>query len=376
MRGRLTKLLSIMVIGGMAVGLAACGSETADTSGTASTEAESSDSDAAADTGLEIGIVVKTATNAHFQDMAYGAVLAGYDLGITVRVDNTTTEADVEGQVTKIENMVSAGMDAVILTPNESSGVSNAVMAAYDAGIPFVTVDTTIDNIWGDDWKEYIPNFIGEDYEAVAYDLAKAVCEKMEGEGNVVIIRGVDAASSSIARTAGIERAIAEYDGITVVESQSANYDQDTAVTTVADIIQAHPDVDAVICCSDLMAMGAVTALEENGYDVSPDGTIVAGIDGNVLALQSIADGEMYATAYDYTILQGYLAVEQAYALIQGEEVLEETLVPDVLITKDNVNDHLSHGEEVAAWTMGAQLESVSDDEREYLNEALALMEE
>lgn len=42
-------------------------------------------------------------------------------------------------------------------------------------------------------------------------------------------------ASSSQQRTAGMERAIGEYEGITVVESQSANYDQDTAAATMAE---------------------------------------------------------------------------------------------------------------------------------------------
>ena len=80
-------------------------------------------------------------------------MLAGQDLGISVRVDNTTTETDIEGHVTKIENMISAGVDAVILTANDSNGVSGAVNAAHDAGIPFVTADTEITNVWGDDVK-------------------------------------------------------------------------------------------------------------------------------------------------------------------------------------------------------------------------------
>ena len=79
----------------------------------AKTESKNSD--------ISVGIVVKTASNAHFQDIAYGAMLAGKDLGITVKVDNTATESDVDGQITKCENMISSGVDALILTPNDSS---------------------------------------------------------------------------------------------------------------------------------------------------------------------------------------------------------------------------------------------------------------
>ncbi|MCD7980719.1 MAG: sugar ABC transporter substrate-binding protein [Clostridiales bacterium] len=380
MKKRMAKILSIAVVGAMALSLAACGSSTSDsstgdTSAADETDSTASDSTAAADTDLTIGIVVKTATNAHFQDIAYGAVLAGQELGIEVRVDNTTTESDVDGQVTKCENMISAGVDALILTANDSDGVSGAVDAAHDAGIPFVTVDTEITNVWGDEIDDYMPAYIGVDHEEMAYNLAITMFEAVGGEGNLVILRGVDAASSSIERTAGFKRALEEYPDITLVAEQSASYDQDTATTTMSDIIQANSDIDVVLCCNDLMAVGAITALEENGMTVGEDGVLVAGIDGNLLALQSIDEGKMYATAYDWSILQGYYAVYQAYDLINGTDSSEweyqanfeddvyslYTFTPDTIVTGENIDEYLPHGEELAEWTMGTDVESVSD---------------
>ncbi len=364
MKKRFAKLAALTLVGAMALSMAACGNET--TEEKTSAPQENADNKTA-DSDVTIGIVVKTATNAHFQDIAYGAMLAGNDLGITVKVDNTATESDVDGQITKCENMISSGIDALILTPNDSDGVAQAVEAAHDAGIPFVTVDTEITNDWGDDVKEYMPNYIGVDHEQMAYELACQVFEKLGGNGNVVVLRGNDAASSSQERTAGFERAIAEYDGIVELDSQSADYDQDTAQTTMADIIQAHSDIDAVLCCNDLMAVGACNALEENNIDVSPDGVLVVGIDGNVIAFESIADGKMYASAYDWSILQGYYAVQQAYALINGEEVPEITNTPSTIVDASNVADHLPHGTELAEWKMGSAISEVSDFMRSYI---------
>ncbi len=377
MKKRMTRILSAALIGTVALGLTACGSSgnpsSASKPGTASAGTDSASggsSDAAAEAGsdISIGIVVKTASNAHFQDIAYGAVLAGKDLGIEVRVDNTATEADVDGQITKCENMISAGVDALILTANDSDGVSAAVDAAHDAGIPFVTVDTEITNVWGDGVSEYLPNYIGVDHTEMAYRLAKQVLDEIGGSGRVVILRGVDAASSSQERTAGFERAIAEYDGVTLVQSQSAGYDQDTATTTMADIIQASRDIDAVLCCNDLMAVGAATAFEENGITVGgEDGVVIAGIDGNYIALQSIEEGKLYASAYDWSLLQGYDAVMQAFDLILGNEVPAETFTPDTIITIENVDEFLPHGEEVDSWSMGSAIREVSDYMRGFL---------
>lgn len=358
------KILSVALVGVMALGLVACGNdEPATNNGSASNEAESD---------ITVGIVVKTATNAHFQDIAYGAALAGKDLGVEVLIDNTATEADIEGQITKCEDMITKGVDALILTANDSKGVATAVEAAHDNDVKFVTVDTEIMNVWGDDVVEYMPNYIGVDHTLMAYEMAKQIFDSIGGEGNVIILRGVDAASSSQERTAGFEKAIAEYPNITLVESQSANFDQETAQTTMGDILQAQKDVDVVLCCNDLMAVGAVNALKENNFTVGgEDGVIVAGIDGNVIALESIAAGEIYASAYDWSILQGYYAVQQAVALVKGEEVPAETWTPDTIITADNVAEFLPHGQELAQWTMGSKLTDVSDDMYAFLQKGI-----
>lgn len=131
----------------------------------------------------------------------------------------------------------------------------------------------------------------------------------------------------------------------------------------MSDIIQAHTSesIDAVICLNDLMAVGVITALEENGLVAGEDGTIVVGLDGNLVALQQVEEGKLYADSYDYAILQGYYAVMQAYALIQGEEVPEITYSPDVLVTQENVDEYMDHAEELSAWSMSGTIDEIPD---------------
>lgn len=357
------------LVAALVFSMTGCGETKSSTNNAGSSKGESSD--------LSIGIIVKTATNAHFHDIAYGACVAGKELGIDIRVDNTTSEVDTEGQITLVENMITAGVDAVIVTPNDSDGMSSAVEAAHSAGIPFVTADTHITNIWGDQEYEYIPNFVGAENSEISYNLACNVFDAMGGEGNVVILRGIDAVSSSHERTSGFEKAISEYPGITLIESQSANYSQADALSTMGDIIQAHKDIDAVLCCNDMMAVGACSALMENNIKVGTDGVLVAGIDGNIIALESIERGEMYATAYDWAILWGYLSVMQAYDLIQGKEVPATTMTQtDCVITAENLNDYMPHSLEVKEWGMNGQVTEVSDYMNEFIETGLAGVEQ
>lgn len=350
------KILSVAVVATLALGLVACGNEEG-----GSTPAGSNDA-GAAKSDISVGIVVKTATNPHFKDIAYGAVLAGKDLGVEVTVDNTNAESEIEAQITKCENMISAGVDGLILTANDSAGMTVAVESAYNAGVEFVTVDTLIDNVWGDKELEYMPTYLGVDHTVMAYNMAKQIFESIGGEGNVVILRGVDAASSSNERTAGFKKAVDEFPGITLVDENTGEYDQDKGQQVMADMLQKTKDIDVVLCCNDMMALGAITACEENNVTVGEGGTLIAGIDGGLLALQAIQNGKMCATAYDWSILQGYYAVERAVALINGEEVPVFTYTPDTIITAENVADFLPHAEELEQWTMGAELTTVSDD--------------
>lgn len=369
MKQRIMRALAIGVAGTMISGLAACGGVSAESKGSADTVDESD---------ISVGIVLKTATNERFQDNAYGAMMAGYDLGIEVKVDNTATESDVEGQITKCEDLISAGVKGLILTPNDSEGVSAAVQAAHDAEIPFITVDTKITNHWGEQESEYLPTYIGVDYKQEAYELAIKVFEELGGEGNVVMLRGIDAASSSKDRVEGFEQAIDEYENIHLVASQSADYDQDTACSTMSDIIQQGNEIDAVLCCNDLMALGSITALEENDIEVGgTDGVLVVGFDSlNMIALEYISSGKMYASVYDWPLLQGYYAVEYAYSLMQGEDVPDTLNMPCVIITKENVADYIPHAEELAEWQMGSSIEPIPDNMRSFLDVGLEIIGE
>ena len=374
------KQLSMILAGCMAVALAgslaACSSSSSsDTTTAAEGETTTAASSSADTSDINIGLVVKTATNAHFQDIAYGAAIAANELGVSLTTQNTTTESDVEGQITLCENLISSGADALILTANDSDGVAAAVDAAHDANVPFVTVDTEITNVWGDNVKEYMPDYIGVVHEEMAQNMAEiAINEAKDRFGednvNVIILEGVQAATSSQQRTAGFDAAI-ESSGVNLLISQSANFDQDTAQTTMGDFLQ-QPDyqkVNVVLCCNDLMAVGAMNALEENGYTVGgDDGIIVCGIDGNVLSLESINEGKIYGTAYDWSILQGYYAVYDAYNLITGAEAVpSETWTGYTAITSENIADYLEHGQELAKWTMGDPVTEVSDYMQNFL---------
>lgn len=119
---------------------------------------------------------------------------------------------------------------------------------------------------------------------------AKYLIEQIGGSGEVAIVEGKAGAVSGENRRDGAKAAFEEA-GLTIVESQPADWDRTKAYDVTTNYITAHPDLKAIYCCNDTMAMGAQEAVEASGKDIK-----VCGTDGNEDAIQSVADGKLTAT--------------------------------------------------------------------------------
>lgn len=287
----------------------------------------------------KIGVVVKTMGNPFFREIAYGAVEMGKELGVEVIPLATQKEGEIDEQIKICEDLINRGVDALVVTPQHSDGIVPAVEAARAAGIPFIAVDTNVNGI-------DVDCFVGMDNVEAGYIIGKMVCEKMGGEGNMVVLQGMAGASTSIERTEGYEKAVAEYPGITLVASQNADFQQDKAQQVMADILQAHQNIKGVLACGDLMALGAIVSLEEAGYKVGgDDGVIIGSYDISAPILQAVKDGTVYAEGYHWGKLYGAWGVEMALRKLRGEEIPSRVTSPHSEITIDNVDPFLAFAE-------------------------------
>lgn len=299
------------------------------------------DAEAADKPQYKIGVVIKTLGNPHFKGMALGAEKAGKDYGVEIIPMATQQEGQIAEQIQLIEDVISRGVDAVLVSPQTALGMASAVKTARDAGVVFVTMDTAIED-------EYVPISIGLDDVEAGYNVGTVVAEKIGKKGKVFLIQGLAGDASSIGRTEGVEKALAEYPNIEIVARQNADFMQDKAQEVVSDILQAQKEVDAVICLNDLMALGAITALEEMGYDVGPDGIIVTGFDGVLPALDSIKEGKMYLTEFLWEEYYGYWGVQACLKLLNGETVPERIKTPSSEITAENVDSVYEIAKEIS----------------------------
>jgi ribose transport system substrate-binding protein len=127
-----------------------------------------------------------------------------------------------------------------------------------------------------------------------------------------------------------------------MVAQQSADFDRAKALEVMESILQVHPDLDAVFCGNDAMAMGAYQALVAAGKDVDVK---VFGFDGADDVVRLIAEGKIAATGMQFPKTMARTAAEFADQWIRGQRAFQQKIPVAVeLVSGDNVDRYGDYG--------------------------------
>jgi ABC-type sugar transport system substrate-binding protein len=305
-----------------AILLAACG-------GASSPAGSASAAPAGGAKGKDATLIIKNLTNPFCFSIRDGgeAAAAKYGLNLTVlaplKADNN------EEQMQMVEQSIARQTDVLIMMPSDTNGIIPAIEKAFAANIPIIDLNT---RIGGEKvmWKTFVAI---ENYDA-GYTAVKKLCELMGGKGEIIIIEGVVGAQTSIDRVKGAHAALAEFPAIKLVAQQSGEYNRAKGMDVVQNLLQAHPNVNAIFACNDEMALGAVEAVEAAGKRGK---ILIAGIDANADARQAIKDGKMVLSLDGDPYMQGYSAVEAAAKVLSGEKVDERIVTEMGVVTKETL---------------------------------------
>lgn len=262
-----------------------------------------------------VALVVKTLNNPFFIEMQKGAEEAARKAGVTLLVQAAEREVDVERQMQIIENLIERKVSALCIAPSGSREIVPVIVKANKAGIPVLAVDTRVDEKALAAAGGRIETFIGSDNYDGGRIAGAFVAEKLGGRGNIAVLEGIPGHETGDARLRGFRDAIAKTPGIRIVASQPANWERDQGFNVCQNILQAHPGVQALFACNDLMALGATEAIAAAGKTGK---IIVVGFDAQPEARGAIQKGTMAATVAQFPARMGATAVEHAAKLLRG----------------------------------------------------------
>ncbi len=295
--------------------------------------------------------VFKTA----FEYMEKAAAEAkNYGIEVEIITKSGEVELDDATQIANIENLVQSGCDVIMISPSNTAAVTPAINAAKEAGVGVIVVNM-LEEIDGANVDAYIgfdnkvagkisgyaalnsmggPGVLNEGDEKPSpetyldlawWDNMYKDADLSNLKGKVAIIEGISGSMYSNQRVEGVREALALAPGVEEVQLLAADWERQKAVSAAENILQANPELDAIVAVSAEMEFGAISAVESAGRQ---DEVKVIGNDGTPESIEAIKAGKLTAETWHGFPEWGWYGVEIAVKLAYGEQV--EKLV-DVL---------------------------------------------
>ena len=250
--------------------------------------------------------------------------------------------ADADSQAQQIEQVISDKPDALVVLPQDGEALTPVAQKAEAAGIPVINVDRLFSQP-----DAATATILGDNYQ-IGTSAADYVTDQLKCKGNVVEIQGLAGISVTEERSKGFSDQLKKKcpgGGIEIVAKQPGDFNPDTGLKVMENILQAQDQIDAVFTHDDDMAQGVVQAIRNAGRE---DDMFLTGVGGSQDAMAQIKEGGLYRATFLYNPNMAASAVNMARLIALGEgfpelvppEVPRQIVVPAATVTKENVADY------------------------------------
>ena len=262
-------------------------------------------------------------------------------------------------QVQQIDSLVDAGIDLLIVAPNQVATISPAIDRAYDKGIPVIVFERKTNS------KKFTAFMSADNYE-MGHVMGEYIAQQLDGKGNVMEVMGLKGSSPAIERHKGFADAIKKYPGISIVATLQGDWTEESSYQATQQWLSQQsaansaPPIDYVFGQNDRMALGARRAL-------SPSRAKYCGIDGlpgNDGGIKLVSDSILDAT-YIYPT-HGDKLLQLALNILEGKPYNKENSLMSALVTRDNAHVLLMQDEEITRKT--GYIDHLHDIADEYLS--------
>ncbi|WP_067171882.1 substrate-binding domain-containing protein [Microtetraspora niveoalba] len=240
---------------------------------------------------------------------------------------------DVNTQASQMEQLVNAGVDAIVIAPVQADSLSPQIAQAKAKNIPVIAVNTSLK-----DTSSLAATVLPDDVAAGAQEMQQ-MADKLGGKGNIVVLQGPLASSPELDRTKGIMQTLAKYPDIKILAKDTANWNREEAVNKTKNWLSSFGDqLDGIVAENDDMALGALRALKEAGKTLP-----VVGIDGIQDGLQAVKNGELIGSSLQHGRVEMGAGLAVALKVVKKESVKKDNTYVMPAITPENVDKLLDH---------------------------------
>lgn len=281
-----------------------------------------------------IAVVISTLNNPWFVVLGDAAKARAIELGYDATVFDS--QNDTAKEAAHFENLIARGYQAVLFNPTDADGSVANVRKAKAAGVPVFCIDREINSTNAATAQLLSDNHSG--CVALGQHFVKVVGK----EGKYAELLGLVGDNNTFNRSKGFHSVVDRFPGLKMVAQQSADFDRAKALEVFESILHKDPDLVAVFCGNDAMAMGAYQALVGAG---KADRVKVFGFDGADDVVKLIAEKKIAATGMQFPKVMAAKAAEFADEYLRGRRDFQQKIPVKVeLVTPENVGSYGDYG--------------------------------
>jgi ribose transport system substrate-binding protein len=247
------------------------------------------------------------------------------DLKITIK-----TAANAGEQANQLQDLVTASkINALVVFPFESAALTKPVAQVKGKGVYVTVVDRGLTDTSAQD------AYVAGDNTAFGKIPAEYLAKALGGKGNVVALRGI-ATTLDNERMDAFNGVLKNHPDIKLLDAKYGNWNRDDAFKVMQDFLTRFKQIDAVWAADDDMAVGVLKAIDQAKRT---DIRIVFGGAGAKGMVKTLIDGKdpRIQANVSYSPKFIYDAIKlTAEARLKNEKLPATTIIPSVLITKEN----------------------------------------
>lgn len=280
---------------------------------------------------LKVAFIPGIASDPFFLAMEKGARAAADKLGVELVWQGSASEYSPQSQMPFVDAALADDIDALILVPTDPDSLQPAVVRAEAAGIPVITVDTTVSD------QAYLTSHITGDNVDGGRQAARTLAGQIGGEGKVFIMSGSPGATTNTLREQGFrEELAANFPKIEIVGREYANSQPATATSAVNTVLLNHPDLAGIFAIDGTSGTGTIAALRNSN---AVGKVKLVGYDAYKAQVDALQEGVFTALVAQQPAKEAELALEYAKAKVTGEgadKIEKSVVIPNVVMTREN----------------------------------------
>ncbi len=279
---------------------------------------------------LTIAVIPKGMTHEFWKSIHAGAIQAAREVGVEILWKGPQKEDDRAQQITVVEDVISRGVDGIVLAPLDDRALVRPVQEAMRGNIPVIIIDSGLQG------KDYV-SFIATDNYRGGVLAAKRMGELLEGRGRIFLIRYQEGSASTTERERGfLETVVKDFPGLALLaKDQYAGSTTESAYQLAENLLSRYPDVDGIFCPNESSTFGTLRALQESRLAGKVK---FVGFDSSPKLVQALRDNHLQGLVLQNPVRMGYLGVEAIVRYLRGERIPDLVDTGVTLATRETMD--------------------------------------